>query len=109
MTVAVSAWKLLFPQSITLETYTGIDGYGSPGFASSVSISGLVVQQVKKITDAQGQEKVSMTQVYMATTTAIGIRDRITLPTAFTPSAPRILRVERQSDKDGIHHCIIFC
>ena len=103
-----SGYLLLMPHTLTLEVYSGTDGFGTPHFKSAVSLLGLVVQDVKKISDLRGQVKDSMTQIYLGTTTAIGVRDRLTLPSGFSPAAPSILRVARYSDKDGLHNTVVY-
>lgn len=96
------------PHSVTVEAYSSQTANAVPSFSSGVAYSGRVVNRVKMIRDARGQEKVSNTTIYLNATAAIGPRDRITLPSGYTPQQPVILRVDRIPDEDGLHHTVIY-
>jgi hypothetical protein len=83
---------------ITWAPQTGVDGYGQRLYGSVVSLPSRIDHSTRLVRDAQGEERVSSTQVYLATHEPIGVLDRITLPDGTTPL---LLRVDRLADHQG--------
>jgi hypothetical protein len=82
--------------------YTGVDAYGQHVYGTSTPMRARIDHETKLVRDAQGEQRVSVTQVYIATTEVMHVLDRITLPDG---STPLLLRVERLADHKGIHWC----
>lgn len=98
----------LMPHSITVKPWSSQDKYGKPTFGTAKTYTGRVVNKVKKVLDINGEERVSNTIVYLNTTDRIDVRDEMTLPAGFVPQVPRIIRVDRFPDENGLHHTVIF-
>lgn len=99
----------LFTQTVTVESFTGSDGYGAPIFGPPVAYRGRVVAQTRSLTTDKGLEIVSATTVYMDAKSVILVKDRITLPEGFDPRQPPILKVHRVEGSRGIHHTVVYC
>lgn len=91
----------LMPETVSVASYTGSDGYGQPQHGSPVDYRARVIYRAKLVRAANGEETVARGEVWLATTTAIDEQDQITLPDGTTPP---ILMVEQLSDADGPHH-----
>ena len=98
----------LLPHTITVTPYSSQNRYGEPTYGAAQSYKALVQQKVRQVRDLAGEERVSMVTVYVNTTAAITPRDKLTLPSGFTPQTPPIIQVARQSDEVGLHHCVIY-
>jgi hypothetical protein len=96
-------------QGITIEPYSGVNGYGAPTFGSAKKYRGRVVLQTRRISDDRGTELVSNVVVYLDTKEAISTLDRITLPSGYSPGQPRIIRVHQPMDRRGAHHTALYC
>lgn len=99
----------LFFQTITVETWTGNDGYGAPTFGPPVAYRGRVVAQTKRLTNAQGEEIVSNSTVYLDSRGTFSGKDRITLPEGYEPRQPRILGIAPALEATRTHHVKIYC
>ena len=95
--------------AITHEPYSGQDGFGMPNFKSGVSYSARVMLVRDGSRDARSVDAVNVSKVWLNTTTAFSIRDRLTLPSAFTPTQPPILSAGVVYDESGPHHTVILC
>lgn len=98
----------LMPHHVLVEPWASQDGYGAPTFGAAVEYQCLVQQGVKMIRDISGQERVSMTQIYLATTDAIDPRSRLTLPAGYVPLKPPILAITRFSDETGVCATVVY-
>lgn len=86
---------------VTWEQRTGVDAHGAPVYASAVSLKCRVVTKQRLVTDQTGAMRVSAVQVYLRDPQGIQARDRLTLPTGFSPAQPTILAVSRIADDTG--------
>src|SRR5690606_6285318 len=93
--------------SIQIEPQTGITGDGEYAYGSAITYSGRIVNKVKRVTDFQGNERVSNTTIYV-NATSVNPLDRLTLPSGYEPQTPPMLRVDRIPDEKGIHHVVIY-
>ena len=98
----------LLPDSVTIEPYTGADGYGAPTFGSAISYKARIEWGPKNVLDAQGQEVVSKARVFIATSNAIDTRSRITLPAGRGPVTPPIMMVKAVTAMRKTHHTCIY-
>jgi hypothetical protein len=92
-------------EQIQRAPYTGVDSYGQRVYGASIPFRARIDHTTKLTRDAQGEQRVSVTQVYLATTEVIHVLDRITLPDG---STPLLLRVERLADHKGVLWCTVL-
>lgn len=89
-------------QEVTLEPYAGRDAYGKPSYGAGVTVRARVSGRAKRVINADGEETVSMLQVYFGSKTLVPtVRDRLTLPSPFQPTNPPLLAVAVSPDEDG--------
>ena len=98
----------LMGQTVTIEPFTGRDGYGVPTYGPEVAYRARVVGRVRLVRNAQGQDVASMHTVYLAASPVIAPEDRLTLPDEYVPRTPPILAVSRVPDERGIHHVVVY-
>ena len=103
-----SDFKEFFVHAVTISAFSSQDGYGVLTYTTGATYSARVVNSVKMVRDDSGQEKVSKTQVWINTVSAISTRDRITLSSQFTPSQPSIFSVAIFPDESGSHHTVVY-
>lgn len=97
-------------QEVTLERYAGRDGYGKPTYSPGVAMRARVQGRARRILTQSGEAVTSTMQVYFATTeTPPTVRDRLTLPSPFTPTQPTILAVGISPDEDGTLVVTVYC
>lgn len=102
-----SEWEELCPHIITVEPYTGSDAYGSYTYGSATTYKARVQGKTQLVMNMAGEESVSHITIYVGTS-VIGPKDRITLPSPFTPTVPNILDVRYVSDESGQHHSVVL-
>lgn len=93
--------RQLLTQTVTLEPWTGYDGYSQPVYGVGVARKCRIVNKTRMVRDAQGQERVSTTTIYLDDDYNTSVRDRVTLPGGVQPI---LLTVERYPDESGAHH-----
>lgn len=98
----------LMPHNITVAPWSSQNAYGEPTYGSAVSYTARVVGKMRMVRDANGTERVSTVTCYVATTASIGPKDKLTLPSGWTPASPPIIAVQRVSDESGDHHTVIY-
>lgn len=98
----------MFSQTITVAPYVSQNSYGEPTYGTAVSYTARVQGKMQMVRDSMGQERVSTATCYVATTAVIGPKDRLVLPSGFSPASPPILSVQRQADELGDHHIVIY-
>lgn len=96
----------LFPHTITLESYAGVDGYSKPRYGSPTSYTARVEYKARLVKDSRGNEVVSSATVYlMIVPPGLSDKDRITLPDG---KKPVIITVEIQADTSANYFAIIY-
>ena len=100
-------FQACFTQTITIEPQTGTNFNGEDSYGPSNTFSARAVDNVHLIRNFEGEQVGSNTMVWINTVSAIGPRDRLTLPSGYTPSQPPILGLSRFPDDDGLHHTVI--
>lgn len=97
---------LLLNQIIVIEPSTGTDAYGQSTYGTGVSVHARVEGKNRMVMNAQGNNVVSGTSIYIDGTTVVTTSSRITLPDG---TKPLILSIESMPDIDGTpHHKVIF-
>ena len=99
---------LMMPHQIAIEPYQSHNQYGEPTYGAAVTYTARVQGKVRMIRDSTGVERVSTVMCYVATTAAIGPKDKLSLPSGWVPASPPILSVQRVSDESGDHHIVIY-
>lgn len=103
---------------ITKLTCSSIDGYPSPGYAtSSISYSGKVERYTELIRDENGKTIKGSFKVFLflsstglASTTIPRIGDKLELPSNYNPALPTIQQIHQQHDERGrLHHLVLYC
>ncbi len=97
----------MFPQTVTIEPFTSVNFNGEASYGPSNTFSARAVDKVHLIRNFEGEQVGSNTMVWVNTVSAIGVRDRITLPAGYSPNQPPILSVSRFPDAEGLHHSVI--
>jgi len=97
---------LLLNQLITIEPASGMDAYGQSSYGTGVSVHARVEGRNRVVVDAQGNNAVSSTTIYVDGLTVVSTASRITLPNGTTPL---ILAIAEMPDIDGTpHHKVIY-
>ena len=100
-------FQSMFPQTVTIEPQTGTNFNGEDSYGPSTTFSARAVDRVHLIRNFEGEQVGSNTMVWVNTVSSISTRDKITLPTGYSPSQPPILSVSRYPDSEGLHHTVI--
>ena len=98
----------MMPHTIQVAPYSGHNSYGESTWGAAVNYKARVQGKMQMVRDVTGVERVSSVTCYVATTAAIGPKDKLTLPSNFTPASPPILAIARESDESGDHHVVIY-
>lgn len=106
---AIDQWLDFMPDTITIDPYGSQNKYGEETYGASATYRSRVVGKVRKVTDMNGQERVSTVTAYIGGTPTITPRDRITLPARFNPTQPEILAIGLWPDESGTHHVAVYC
>ncbi len=96
------------PNTIELEAWKSRDAYGEDTFGVAQSFRARIQMGNKIIRTATGNEAVSRGRIFVATIFAPSTKDRLTLPSPYTPAKPPILDVRPVQDESGIHHVVLF-
>lgn len=97
----------LFKQFVTVEPYTGVDGYGQPTYGTGVSYRVRISGNRRVFTNEKGESAISTHDIWFAATPAITERDQFTLSTGFVNSTesgvrqPTITAVGKYPDDLG--------
>ncbi|MCR4375682.1 MAG: hypothetical protein NUW22_12615 [Acidobacteria bacterium] len=102
----VDIWARLAKDLVTIEPYSGQNRYGEATYGSAVTYRAHCQGKIQRITGLDGQEHVSQVTSYLIGTVAVSTRDRITLPSRFSPTQPPILAVRQVSSERGWHHSV---
>jgi hypothetical protein len=102
-----SDWLDMCPHTVTVEPFVSLDQYGAKTYGAAVTRRARVQGKTRMVRTMTGEESVSHITVYLAPGT-IGVQDRITLPSPFTPTQPDILDVQYVSDDAGQHHTVVY-
>ncbi len=106
MAISYALGKLL-SQTVTVEPFSSTNFNGEDAYGPSTTYSARAVDKVHLIRNFEGEQVGSNTMVWVNTVSAISVRDRITLPTGYSPTQPPILGVSRYPDQGGLHHTVI--
>lgn len=88
----------LMPHTVTIAARSSLNGDGSPAFGEGVDWAARVQGQSRNVRNAQGEEVVSTSRVYVGGLSGITATGRITLPDG---TSPPILAVSTVADESG--------
>lgn len=100
----------LMIHTITLEKLASAGLSGDKAFGAAVQVKARVENQTRLVRDGSGREVASNTFImalpYDTTGHSVTFdpSDRITLPSGFTPSQPRLIAIARCDAEAGLHH-----
>lgn|SRR5262245_40327563 len=97
--------KRFMVHTVTIEPYSGQDGYAEPSYGAGATYSARVQQQTRLFRGADGLDKVAVTVCYLNTTTPPNPRSRITLPDG---TKPPIVAVETVTHADGTKYIAVY-
>ena len=99
--------ELLF-ETVTIEPFSSLSVTQAPSYGSAVTYNAQVLPFAQKLVDRQGKEFDSTGRVIIPDRVAVDLRDRLTLPAAFTPNQPPIRMVRPVLGLDLDHTEIVF-
>jgi hypothetical protein len=106
--MGIEEFEDVLNQTITVEPFTGSDGYGEPSFGTSISYKARCVGKTRIIRDGKGNERISSHTVYVNSLAEFSPKDRITLPIGYSPQQPQIISIGSFPDESGMHHKTIY-
>ena len=106
--MGVSEYLGLMPATVTVEAWTGQDGYGEATYAAGRSHRARIEIGTRGLKETEIRELKARGRVFLATTAPPSVKDRLTLPSPYDPPQPPILDVRPVEDEGGIHHCVII-
>lgn len=92
-----AALAMLLTDTVSHATYTGQDGYGAPTYAAAVTHPCRVEYKIRRITNAQGEERVSRARLFFDGDVVIGLRDKLVLEDETAPAIQLIYRVRDET------------
>ncbi len=100
----------MFPHIVLVAARTSSDGYGDRSFdvANERPLKCRISGRHRAIRDQEGEVVTSTMQVLFAGAFDVGVKDRYTLPSGFSPTLPTPIAVKRVPDEDGAHHERVF-
>jgi hypothetical protein len=104
----MSDWDPFLTETVTVEPYASQDEYGVASYGAAVSVAARVTGKVRRVSSFTGLERVSTVTVYLKDSPGVGPRDRLTLPSGWTPSQPEILSVTRCPDERGMIYETVY-
>ena len=99
----------LLADTVTLEAYASQNQYGETTYSAATTHACHISGKVQTVTDQAGNERVSRVQVYLGSAAGVTVRDRVTLPTRFSPTQPVILAVRHYADEVGAYSETLYC
>ncbi len=104
----ISAWANLAADTVTVEPYVSQNKNGEAIYGTAVSYPAHIKGEIKRVTDLNGNERISSVQAYLIGAPVVTPRDRVTLPVRFVPRVPEVLAIGSRSDQYGPHHTVIY-
>jgi hypothetical protein len=92
------ALQRLLTDTIEHHAYLGQDSYGAPLYAPLVRRLCRLEAMVRRVVDAQGQERVSRSRCFFDGDVTLTLRDKLLLPDG---TSPPILQLASVKDVDG--------
>jgi hypothetical protein len=94
--------QALLTETVQQAPYLTQESYGTPTYGPAVARRARIDWTVRRITTAQGDDRVSLARVFLAGEDGpVTLRDQLVLPDG---TAPKILRIAAPKDLDGSPH-----
>jgi hypothetical protein len=94
-------------ENVTIAPFSSFSSHGTPTYSTGVVTACYMTYEKKLITDSDGQQALTSSQVFIIGTSARTVLDKITLPDG---STPRIQRVDPfYNEKGVIEMTILYC
>lgn len=96
------------PDTVTVNAKTGQSVSAAASFSTvGVDYPARIEMKNHLVVGVDGRTVTARGRIYMGTTTAPGLEDKVTLPVGFTPRIPPIISVNLVSDESGPHHVVL--
>ncbi len=106
--MSVRDYLSMMKSIIQIEPWTSHDSYGEASYGVIKTYQARIEMKASLIRDTNGREVAARGKVYVAITSPIpSTKDRLTLPSPYTPTNPPILDVMPVQDEKGIHHVVL--
>lgn len=110
MTTLDPEFTALMPYTVTIEPWVSYDAWGAATYGTAVSYTARIEHRRGQVLNLSGEMVTSTLRVFLATETDIDPASRLTLPTGWTPSQPKILQTARLTDENGLYGCtVLYC
>lgn len=96
------------PETVTIYPFTSVSVSGSPTYSSTGTPYPARIEMKNRVIVVRGREVNSIGRVFMGTTTAPDIKDKIVLPSKYSPVSPPIIDVNPTNDEFGTHHVTLW-
>ena len=104
----ISCLRRFFIWTVTIEPFTGEDSFNKPTYGTAKCFKAKIERQARTIREDTQQTIRSRRLIYLLTDdTSISVKDRLTLPTQFAPTQPKINDVRVVHDDQGVHHIVL--
>lgn len=104
----VNEWADMMPHTITVEPWVSYKGGGAgSNYGDAETYSCRIEMGNHLVVDANSKTASSKGKVFLLSTTVIGTKDLVTLPTGYVPTNPPLITVDVNDDEDGTHHCCL--
>ena len=101
----------LLTTTVTYQAHASMALSGAQTFSTaSLTVKARIEHETRLVRDNVGNQVVSMGSVFLKPTSTTGstyiptIKDKITLPSGYSPQTPPIINVLRHNDDSGLHH-----
>lgn len=98
----------MFPATVGHTPYSSQDSYGEAAYGSNTNYPAKIDGRQRVIRDVQGRLVNASYTVIFGQYVDVGVKDKITLPSGYTPQTPPILQVAKHTDMDGNHHTTVY-
>ena len=96
-----AALQAMLTDQVTYQRYVSQDGYGAPTFATGIVLPARIEYKLRRIVNAQGEERMSRAKVFLDGAIPLDLRDKLVLPDG---TAPALQLVYAVNDERGSPH-----
>ena len=95
-------------ETVTLEPWQSQDQWGEPTYAAGRAYPARVEMRSRMIAGRDGKEVAARGRVFVGMDAVPSVKDRLTLPAAYSPQQPPLLDVAPVRDEAGLHHVVLW-
>lgn len=104
--MSVNDWLDMMPRTITVSTWIGANRFAEETYSTSGTSVRCRIERINRnVINATGETVVSSVTIYAASTSAIPLTAKVTLPDG---SEPNLIQVVPHDDQDGAHHQTLY-